>query len=431
MSKRTLARDLYEKIGENVTIKGYVEKIRNMGGLRFIDFRDRSGTTQVVLEKVDGEENPLKRYDIVSINGEVKDAINSKAHDTEIQANGLEVISSPNEAYPISVTPKSNEKIETILGNRPVALRNPRIRNIFKMQQTLAKSFRDYLSSEGFTEIFSPKIVPAVAESGSNQFKLDYFGNPAFLTQSPQLYKQMLVGSGLERVFEVGHVYRAEEHDTSRHLNEYVSLDIEMGFIDSFNDLLDLEEGLMRYIFSNAAEEHPEIFDEFGVKPPKFDRIPRVPLSEMVEILKRDYKHKVDSKDIDPKGEKLATQYAQENFGSDFIFLTHYPVVARPFYTMPSENDPNSTESFDLLLNGVEITTGGQRIHNYEQLLGNVHKWGIDPESMGGYLSAFKYGMPPHGGMGIGLERLTARTLGLKNIKEASLFPRDRSRFSP
>lgn len=419
--------------GEEVSLKGYVDVIRRLGGLTFFNLRDRKGIVQVTLEGSKSTGFPiLKRYDIVSLNG-LKRPEERAPNGYEIVPSSLEVISSPEEQYPLSITPKSVEKLDTVLEYRPISLRNPKIRNIFTIQQATAQAFRDYLKTQDFTEIFSPKIVSQGAEGGSNVFKLQYFSKEAFLAQSPQFYKQMMVGSGLERVFEIGHVYRAEPHDTGRHLSEYVGMDIEMGFIDSFHDLMDLEEGMLKYIFGTLTEKYSHILEEFGVKPPVVPKIiPRIPLSEMREMITKEKKKDFTGvSDIDPEGERLSTEIVRREYGSDLVFLTHYPMSVRPFYTMPNKNDPTLSDSFDLVYNGLEITTGGQRIHNYRQLVESMQKANVSLDKSEGYLSAFKYGMPPHGGMGLGLERLTAKILGLSNVREASLFPRDRNRITP
>jgi len=429
---RILTQDLGTKYGQTVELQGYVDAVRKLGGLKFLVLRDRTGTTQIIADNPEIDISAVKKHDIVKLTGIVRqDERAPKGR--EVSIDSINVLSSPVGEYPIAVSPKSTEKLERQLEYRAVSLRNPKIRDVFVLQQTLVQAFRNYLISEDFTEIFTPKIGPKGAESGANVFKLDYFGNEACLAQSPQLYKQIMVGSGLERVFEVGHAYRAENHNTSRHLNEYLSLDIEMGFIDSFYDLLDVEEGLIRYMLGVIDEKHPDILEEYKVTLPTIgDKIPRITLNEMKDILASKYKkNKTDGKDIDPEGEKLAHRFVKEEFGSDFVFLTHYPEKVRPFYTMPSGKDDRLTESFDLLMNGLEITTGSQRIHNYNQLVENMEKSGINPSDFEGYLMAFKYGMPPHGGFGIGAERLTARFLNLPNIRQASLFPRDCNRYKP
>jgi nondiscriminating aspartyl-tRNA synthetase len=429
--KRILTSDIKQMIGKEVHLRGYVDAIRRLGGITFVVLRDRKGTTQIVSDTSGVDLSKLTRYDIVYLDGFVREESRAPGG-YEVVAKSVTVISSPKEPYPLSVMPKSQERLETLLEYRPISLRNPKIRDIFIFQQSLAQAFRNYLLSQDFTEIFTPKIVPQVAESGAELFPVKYFENDAFLTQSPQFYKQMMVGSGLERVFEIGHVYRAEEHSTTRHLNEYVSMDLETGFIDSFQDLMDLEESMLKYMFGEVCSKHKDILERFNVKAPQFDSIPRVPLLEMKARLQKEYKKRFEEgKDIDPEGEKLATRYVQEHNGSDIVFLTHYPKKNRPFYAMPNRENPELTDSFDLIFRGIEITTGGQRIHDYDQLLSNMIAAGVNPEKCAGYLMAFKYGMPPHGGMGIGLERLTMTLLGLQNVREASLFPRDRTRYSP
>ena len=429
--KRILTTDISTKLNQEVHLKGYVDQIRRLGGLTFLSIRDRKGTAQAISEDPNIKVSDIRKYDIISMTGIVKEEAQApKGY--EVVVKGFSVLSSPKEPYPISISPKSNEKLENLLRYRGISIRNPKVRDIFTFQQSISQVFRNCLKSEDFIEIFTPKIVSQVAESGSNMFSLKYFENNAFLTQSPQFYKQILVGSGLERVFEIGHVYRAEDHNTTRHLNEYISMDLEMGFIDSFYDLMDLEENMLRYIFKSIKEKHRGILDEFNVELPSFDSIPRIPFLEMKEILQKKYKKKFEEeKDIDPEGERLACKYVKEKFNSDLVFLTHYPIRNRPFYTYKSREDSSLTDSFDLLLNGIEITTGGQRIHDYDELISSMHEFRLNPSKYEGYLHAFKYGMPPHGGMALGLERVTMQLLGLKNIREATLFPRDRNRLTP
>jgi len=427
---RTLTKDVPNKIGEYVNVQGYVDSVRKLGQIAFVQIRDRTGIIQTVVNDINSISG-LKKHDVISLEGSIREESQSKSSGVEIALDNFKILSSPKDTYPVSMNPNTNEKIDHILNYRPVSLRNKKILDIFKVQQTIAQSFRDYLLMEGFTEIFTPKIVSQGAEGGATVFKLDYFGNTAFLAQSPQLYKQIMVASGFERVFEVGHCYRAEKHNTVRHLNEYVGLDLEMGFIDSFHDVMDLEENVLRYITNTVIEKHRSILEEYRVSMPAFDKIPRIPLDEMKDILASKYGKKfTEEVDIDPEGEKLASKYAKEIYGSDLIFLTKYPISARPFYTMPSK-DEGLTESFDLLMNGLEITSGGQRIHDYDQLVDSMLRNKMDPKNFEGYLMAFKYGMPPHGGLGIGAERITARFLNLNSAREASLFPRDRGRYTP
>ncbi|MCL4425940.1 MAG: aspartate--tRNA(Asn) ligase, partial [Firmicutes bacterium] len=237
--------------------------------------------------------------------------------------------------------------------------------------------------------------------------------------------------AGLERVYEVGPVFRAEEHNTSRHLNEYVSLDVEIGFIRDEEELMDLEESLLRFVFLHLADSCREELRLFGVQAPDPYRIPRLPLAEAQALLRQEYKKTSPPGNLDPEGERLLSEYIRKKHRSDFVFITHYPVKKRPFYAMPREDDPQLTRSFDLLYNGLEVTTGGQRIHIYDKLVANLDRFGLNPSNFAHYLEVFKFGMPPHGGFAIGLERLTARLLGLDNVREASLFPRDRNRLAP
>ena len=298
------------------------------------------------------------------------------------------------------------------------------------LQAALAQGFGEFLKNEGFTQVYTPKIVAEGTEGGTGLFELKYFEKKAYLAQSPQFYKQMLVGAGYERVFEIGHVYRAEEHNTIRHLNEYVSMDLEMGFIENEVDIMQLETRLIKYIFQYVTNQCKKELELLKVEFPKIgEEIPSMKLSEAIEILKTEYGKKDLTKDIDPEGEKLICQYVKEKYNSEFIFLTHYPLSKRPMYTMPEGTE--STHSFDLIFRGLEITTGGQRIHNYQQLKESISSRGLNVESFDGYLEVFKYGMPPHGGLAIGLERLTSQLLRLRNVREVTLFPRDRDRIAP
>jgi len=268
------------------------------------------------------------------------------------------------------------------------------------------------------------------AEGGTEMFQVKYFENKAYLAQSPQFYKQMMIAAGFERVFEIGAVYRAEEHNTNRHLNEYVSMDLEIGFIKDEKDIMYLEESLIKYIIKKLEEEGKEYLSKLNIELPKLqEHIPALDFNEAINILRQQYGKKGLEGDLDPEGEKLIAKYAKENFGSEFVFLTNYPRKKRPMYTMPLGE--NGTHSFDLLFRGVEITTGGQRIHEHDMLINNIKYKGLNPENYSSYTEAFKYGIPPHGGLAIGLERITSQLLGLSNIREASLFPRDRNRLVP
>ncbi len=428
--KRILVNELNNRINERVIIQGWVHRIRRLKAISFVILRDRTGLVQCVVENSILEERNLRLEAVVSFEGVVKEGKNS-LNTFEIHVDKLKIINETNEELPIEVnTEQLNVNLDTMLNNRVLSLRHEKINSIFKVQNLIVQGFREYLTSEGFTEIFTPKIVSEGAEGGTEIFEVKYFENKAYLAQSPQFYKQMMVGAGFERVFEIAHVYRAEQHNTNRHLNEYVSMDLEMGFIEDENDVMNLEEELLKFILRKVAEEGKKPLEILRVEIPEINgSIPRMKLNEAIEILKIQYGKTELEGDLDPEGEKLISHYVKETYGCDFVFLTHYPRRKRPMYTMPC--GANETHSFDLLFRGLEITTGGQRIHDYEQLVENMRYKGLEPENYSSYTSVFKYGMPKHGGLAIGLERIIAQLLGLENVREATLIPRDRTRLVP
>jgi len=318
------------------------------------------------------------------------------------------------------------------LKHRAISLRNPEIRSVFKVQAEIMTAFRDFLMDRGFTEISTPKIVSSATEGGAELFPVQYFEQKAYLAQSPQLYKQIMVGSGFERVFEVGKAYRAENHNTARHINEFISLDYEMGFIEDEQDVMRMEVELLRYMFERVRETCSEELKTYDAQVPEITEIPQIQLMEAKEKLKELYgATNSEEGDLNPEEERKLCEYSQREYGSELIYVTHYPRSKRPAYAMPDSEDPALTRSFDLLFRGLEITTGGQRIHEYDLLVESFRSRGLDIADFGSYLEAFKYGMPPHGGLAIGAERLTMKLLGLKNIREACLFPRDRTRLTP
>lgn len=293
------------------------------------------------------------------------------------------------------------------------------------------RGFRDFLYEQGFTEIHTPKIGAKGAEGGSNLFRMDYFHRPAVLAQSPQFYKQMMVGV-FGRVFETGPVFRAEKHNTKRHLNEYTSLDLEMGFIDGYEDIMAMETGFLQYAMSLLAKDYEKELKLTGAILPETDKIPSVRFDEAKEMVQKKYDRRMKNPfDLEPEEEVLISRLFKEEYGADFVFVTHYPSKKRPFYAMDDPADPRYTLSFDLLFRGMEITTGGQRIHEYRALTDKIKARGMSEEGMEQYLDTFKYGMPPHGGLGIGLERLTMKLLDEDNVRETTLFPRDIGRLEP
>jgi nondiscriminating aspartyl-tRNA synthetase len=306
-----------------------------------------------------------------------------------------------------------------------------RERAVFRIQEGITRGFRDFLYGEGFTEIHTPKLGAKSAEGGANLFKLEYFHRPAILQQSPQFYKQMMVGV-FDRVFETAPVFRAEKHNTKRHLNEYTSLDFEMGYIDGFEDIMAMETGFLQYTMKLLSEKYKDELDLLGITLPRTDKIPQVRFDEAKKRVAEKYNREFRNPfDLEPEEEFLIGQYFKEEYDSDFVFVTHYPSKKRPFYAMDDPEDTTYTLSFDLLFHGLEITTGGQRIHDYNRLMEKIEARGMETEGMEHYLSAFKHGMPPHGGLGIGLERLTMQLIGEENVREATLFPRDLSRLEP
>ncbi|MEM5947146.1 aspartate--tRNA(Asn) ligase [Spirochaetia bacterium 38H-sp] len=422
---RTLAKEVSQHIGKEITVQGWVHRIRELGGISFVLLRDRSGLIQLVFQ---GSPDIGHEY-VISASGKVE-ASDKAEGGAEIHVSSIEVLAKAEQDLPIPVNQDPSQlSIEAILDNRLISLRNPKIRSIFQMQSGLVKYFADYLRSKDFTEIKTSKLISSGTEGGTGLFEVNYFDNKVYLAQSPQFYKQAMVASGLERVFEIGMAYRAEKHDTPRHLNEYVSMDVEMGFIESEHELMDLEEGILSYIFEETAKNHADILNLWGATvpdPDKVSKIPRIPYDEAKKIASDRAGKKLF--ELNPEAERVLCDWAAEEAGIEAVFVHSFPRRARPFYTYP---DGRSTKSFDLLFRGLEITTGGRRINDYNMLKEVLPHFGLTEEGLGGYMDIFKYGCPPHGGFAIGLERLTQKILGLANVKEASLFPRDRKRVTP
>ena len=423
----------WEYEGKEIRMNGAVHTIRHMGEVAFVILRKSRGLVQCVYEAgiTDFDIRELKEESAVEVMGVVK-AEERAPQGFEIRLKEIRVLSRPAEPLPLAVSKwKLNTSLETKLSLRPISLRNVRERAKFKIQEGIVRGFRDYLLSRDFTEIRTPKIVARGAEGGSNVFKLEYFNKKAELGQSPQFYKQTMVGV-YDRVFEAAPVFRAEKHNTTRHLNEYTSLDFEMGYIDSFRDVMDMETGMLQYVMKLLEQDYKKELDMLGVILPEVGRIPAVRFDQAKELVSRKYDRKIRNPyDWEPVEELLIGRYFQEVYVSDFVFVTHYPSKKRPFYAMDDPADPRFTLSFDLLFRGLEVTTGGQRIHDYREITAKMEKRGMDPEDIASYLMIFKYGMPPHGGLGIGLERLTMRLLDEQNVREASLFPRDVTRLEP
>ncbi|MBN1262849.1 MAG: aspartate--tRNA(Asn) ligase [Candidatus Pacebacteria bacterium] len=430
--RRTLAAETTQKIGQKIRLAGWVNRRRNHGKLIFVDLRDRSGIVQLVGGK---ELDSLRPEDVIEVSGSVKkrsfQTVNPKLKtgqiEIEVEKNTL---LSPAESLPFDMS-QSELKLElpTLLDHRSLTLRHPKIKAIFRVQEVIIQAFREKLLGLGFAEFQAPTLVPGITEGGAEVFPVRYFDHEIYLGQSPQLYKQIAV-SVFERGFTVGRAYRAEPSVTTRHLTEYISLDCEFGFINDWTELMDVAEIVVRHIMARVGEKCPEELKMYQVALPEFGQeIPRIKLQKALEIIYG--QTGVDNRgepDLSPEDERELTRWSKEKYGSDFVFVTHYPTKKRPFYTYPDPEDPELTLSFDLVGTGFEWITGGQRIHNYQQLVENIKKWGNRPEDFEIYLQAFKYGMPPEGGWCIGAERATQGILGLANIRQASLFPRDMER---
>lgn len=431
MKDRTLILECKNKIGEGVEVEGWVQTKRAHGKITFVDLLDRSGVIQVVLEGEKGSD--LGPQDVIKISGLVvkrpENLINKNlpTGEIELKAKDLEIISKAGE-LPFDMGAEDlNLQLPTLLDFRSLTLRHPKVKAIFKVQAGILKAFREIAQKLDCVEIVVPTIAASSTEGGSEVFKIDYYQYKAFMTQSPQLYKQMLVPV-FERVFTIAKAYRAEPSVTTRHLSEATQLDCEFGFVE-FEELLNLLEEVGTYILKTVSEEYSGVLDTFSVEKVALAKTPRLTLREAQEIIfmatGRDNRKE---KDLTPEDEKDVCKWVLKNHKSDLVTITHFPTQTKPFYTMPDPKDPEYSLSFDLLFRGVEVLSGSQRINDYKTLLESIKKRGMDPESFQMYLQAFKYGMPPEGGFSFGLERMTMNLLKLGNVREASTFPRDMER---
>lgn len=430
---RTLIGGLEKHVGETVSISGWVSVRRDQGKMIFLDFRDRSGRVQgVVLPGSEAMETAkgLRNEFAVRVEGVVNKRPEKNVNegvqngDIELEIKAVEVLG---EAAPLPFDMSLsgfNLDLTTQLDHRALVLRHPRVQAIFKVQAVIIDAFREYLKSQGFFEFQAPSLTPAVAEGGAEVFEVDYFDKKAFLTQSPQLYKQIVM-SAFERVFSVNKIFRAEPSATTRHLTEVVSLDAEMAFIDSWTDVRDMSEETVRWILHKVARtcaEELKLLD--ATLPVMLDKTPTLSLAEVFEKL-----GVPADKDLNPEQERRICEIIKEETGSDFVYVYGYPTKKKPFYVYPNPENPECNEGMDLLCRGVEWLSGGRRVNDYDQLMDHVTKWGMDPEKISMFLEAFKYGVPPEGGFALGAERITMQILELKNIREASMFPRDLNRI--
>lgn len=437
--ERTLIRDLKNKVGSEVLIKAWVSVTRDQGKVAFFDFRDRTGTVQgVVFGKPEVLEvaKTLRQEWVVAITGKVNQRpekmVNPEVQngDIELEIVKIDVLAEA-EPLPFDMSADGyNLDLTTELDHRALTLRHPKQQAIFKIQATIIDSFREFMKSQEFLEFQAPAIVPATAEGGAEVFQVEYFDKKAYLSQSPQLYKQIVM-SAFERVFSVNKIFRAEPSATTRHLTEVVSLDAEMAFIDSWTDVRDMIEATVRYILAQVAAKHEKEFAFLKAElPVMLDKTPTLSLVEAQEkILAATGRDPRGDKDLSTQDEQDISKIIKEETGSDFVFVYGYPTRQKPFYVYPNPENPEFNEGVDLIGRGREWLSGGRRINDYKQLMKHVEEWGMDPSKIEMFLEAFRYGVPPEGGFAFGAERITMQILGLENIREATMFPRDMNRI--
>ncbi len=432
--ERVRTTQLQENVGRRVTLAGWVHQIRSLGKIDFIILRDGYGMAQAVatdpaaLAPLHGFQNET----VVEVEGVVVEEAQAPGG-VELHDIAVRVITPVTAALPFPINkPVIQASLDVFLDNATVGLRHPRERALFRLSAGIVSAFREFLAGEGFTEIQTPKLVASATESGANVFSVDYFGRMAFLAQSPQFYKQIMVGV-YERVFEVGPVFRAEPHDTTRHINEYLSLDAEFGFIENHYTVMVLLNRLIRHMIQRLGERCASDLALVDVRLPTVpEAIPHIHFKDAQQLIFD--QHGEDCRgepDLAPQHERWLGEWARETHGSDFLFVTGYPMSKRPFYTHPDPNNPGYSNSFDLLFRGTELVTGGQRLNRYEDYVSALERAGHPLEPFRYYLEAMKYGMPPHGGFAIGLERFVMQLCGLDNIRKATLFPRDLHRLAP
>jgi nondiscriminating aspartyl-tRNA synthetase len=434
--KRIRTIEVAAHVGERVRITGWLHSLRQMGGISFLVIRDGWGTIQAVAE-TEAELTPLLERElgvesVLSVEGLAVSTPQAPGG-IELHDLHLEVISPVTDVLPVSLNKrKIKANISTLLDHAVITDRNLERRAILRLSSGAMSAFRSILTSRGFTEIQTPKIVASATESGANVFKLDYFGRDAYLAQSPQFYKQILVGV-FERVFEVGPVFRAEPHDTTRHINEYVSLDVEFGFIENHFTVMALLRDVIASILETLSEQYTSELKLLQVQVPAVpELIPHIHFSEAQELIFNRYGTDVRGEpDLSPQDERWLGEWAQQEYGSEFLFVTGYPMRKRPFYTHPEPGRPEFSNSFDLIFRGTELVTGGQRLHLYQDYLAALEKARLPFEPFETYLETFRYGMPPHGGFAIGLERLLMQLTEAPNIRLTTTFPRDLMRLTP
>lgn len=417
---------------KNIFVSGWVEDIRNIGSIAFIILRDKKGTLQVTALK---KKNPelfekmvsIPRESVISVNGMCKKSDKAR-NGYEIIPDDFKILSKAETPLPLGVVDKVESELDTRLDNRFIDLRKQNIQAIFRIRNEVIASVHDYLRKKDFIEIHTPNIIASSSEGGTDVFKIKYFEKDAFLAQSPQLYKQMMMATGLDRVYEIAWYFRAEDHNTRRHLNESTAVDLEMAFISGEEDIMKILEGLVHTMWMKASEckEEIEILEKKVIVP----KLPfkRISYDEAINILNKNDLELSWGDDLGTEEEKQFGEIMKKK-GSEFYFITKYPLEAKPFYTMPEGE--KLSRSFDLGCKGVELASGSQRIHDVELLKERIKICGLNPEDFDAYLKTFRFGMPPHGGFGFGIERFLMELLDIQNIRECILFPRDRTRLIP
>lgn len=432
-------KDLENYFDKEIEISGFVENIRNIKWVQFLVLRDSTGKIQVTIEKSDENNaemvelvNNLTVESTIKVTGTLKKNENVRLRGMEFIPTKIEVTSTSDTELPINIHDKDAQLLDQRLDYRWLDLRNEYNFNIFKIQSDMVKFMREFMYSKDFTEIHTPKLIGAASESGADVFEVKYFDRKAYLAQSPQFYKQMAIASGYDKVFEVAPVFRAENSNTSRHTTEFTGFDVEFAYIDSYRDIMDLEEELLTYTLEKLNEKYKELVKKLYDKEivvPK-EKFPRIKLSDLYNELEKRYDYKVDESektDLTTEAERLSYRYAMDEFNSEFIFVTDFPKEKRPFYHMRKDDVP---EGYDLIYRGVEITTGAEREHRYDVLVKQAKEKRLDKD-VEFYLEFFKYGCPPHGGFGLGVDRLTMLVLGLPSVKESMLIFRGPNRLNP
>lgn len=437
MKKRIVFEELENYIEKEIEISAFVENVRNLQYVIFIILRDETGKLQVTIEKSEMPElvkivENLTNESVIKVKGILKSNDHVKLNQRELIPSEIEILSLSESVLPIDINDNTETNREMRLDYRFLDLRKEKNNLLFKYESFIQSKMREYWTDNNYREIHTPKVSAAAAESGAEMFKLDYFGQKACLSQSPQFYKQMLIASGFNRVFEMGPVFRAENSHTSYHATEIYMLDAEIGWINSYEDVMDEEESWIKY-FMNALKEKygEEIKEKFNIEVSDVSaKFPRINFYEAKKIMKEKYNYVgVVAEDFERHEEELMCKYAKEKYNSDFVFITNYPKSARSFYIMRDEND--ITQSYDLLFKGLEITSGGQREHRPDVLTKNIIEKGIDPKDLQFYIDFFRYGCPPHGGFGVGLARIIMRIFEIDNIREATLIYRGPTRLNP